>query len=75
MTVQQLIEKLSTMPPDTPVVYSCFSEVIDLEEDDATLEVGVYVKRGDYYVTYLESQWDKREGEPQFVTVCHFPSN
>ncbi len=85
LTVAQLIAKLQTMPQDIPVVIDMYSECVDLDLDRVTVIENMYVKRPlpspgcpyptQYYVTYREQQWDKRDGEPKLVTVCHFPGN
>lgn len=78
MTVGDLVEKLKKMPQDAVVVIEMWSECDDLADDEPTLiaaEEKKLMRRNGKYLSYHKECWDPKDGEPEFVTVCHFPGN
>lgn len=73
MTVKELIDKLSTMPPDAPVVFNYCSDYADMEPGEVTMKR--LICRNGHWMDYNAKYWDKREGAPQMIDVCHFPGN
>ena len=75
MTVKELIEKLSKMPPDALVIIDMYSESQLLDDDEPILESDV-IERNGTYMKHKDRWWDKdKDGEPKLLTVCWFPGN
>lgn len=87
MTVKDLIEHLQQYPQDTVigVLYQAFSDYSILEPEDieflpngkvkAFSNEKRYILRGGRVMEYDERTWDKRQGEPQFISLLIFPGN
>lgn len=75
MTVKELIDHLSQYPPETPVIYKCFSdyEVLEAEGITFTTERVVY-RGGRYCMAYPAIQYPAGE-QPNPVPVVCFPGN
>lgn len=76
MTVQDMIEKLQTMPPDAEVIHSMMSEWCELDEPTLwTAEERKIIKHHGRYMSFNEHNMMKGGPEPNFVTVVYFPGN
>ena len=75
MTVQELIVKLQTMPPDAVVMYRFASDFTDLEEEDVKFFPASARKfaRHNNHIMEHRAKWDHIE--PEFIDACVFPGN
>lgn len=74
MTVKELIDKLSTLPPDAPVIFSFYSDYTDMEPEQVT--VMRMICRNGHWMDFRADCWDyEQDGEPVLIDVCHFPGN
>ena len=77
VTVAELIEHLSSLPGDAPVVFRYCSDyaALTLKEVDLHLaeDKSMVYRGGRIMGTYPEKQWE--DEKPEFVTVVVFPGN
>lgn len=89
MTVQQLIAKLQTMPPEVDVIYRCCSDWDLLDEDQVRLQTaekskeetersdyggGIHYRGGRYCNGYPMRMYGPEE-KPVYRTVVTLPGN
>jgi hypothetical protein len=78
VTVADLIAKLLTFPQDIPVTTRMRSEdqlLLDHEPRHITPD-DKWIMRNGTFIPLLERWWDyEKDGQPVFVSVCHFPGN
>ena len=75
MTNQELIDILSAMPRDAPVIICMCSESRSLDGDDVEVWDNMIERHGTW-MNYDPATWDlATDGEPKPVTVIHFPGN
>ena len=78
MTVQELIDKLSTFPRDVQVVYSFCSDYAWLEAEEISIlraeDKKIIVRNGKCCHAYPNEVWPTGE-KPKFITAVHFPGN
>lgn len=79
MTVQELIDHLSTFPKDLPVIYMAHSDFNVLFSDEVRLvkaDSEDIILRGERYVNFLPYKSMPDVGcEVNFVDVVQFPGN
>ena len=71
MTVKELIEILSTMPPDATVIYRQFGDIVTMiaEQIEEVKPADEWIERNGTYMKYKPELWNRdRNGKPKFIS-------